>query len=104
MWWSRPGDAWQAETGLLRFGLGVDFQTDVNLRTIVKLADGFRSALLVVVLCIHLVIDAGLKRRKTVGSVRTNDVGLHGAGVSVGQIHDRVRQRIVAAVQHFASE
>ena len=46
----------------------------------------------------------GWKRRETVGALRANDIGFHRAGVSVGQVHDRVRQRIVAAVQHLARE
>src|SRR4030081_973916 len=46
--------------------LGADFQRDVNLRPIVKLADRFGAALAVVVLRVHLVIDAGLKRREAV--------------------------------------
>src|SRR5258708_9651152 len=83
---------------------GVDFQADVKLRTIVKLTDGFGAALAVVVLRIHFVIDAGLKSREAIGAVWANDIGFYGAGVSVGQVNDRVRQRIVTGIQHLASE
>jgi hypothetical protein len=55
--------------GLLGVGFDVDFQGDVNLRTVVKLADRFCAALAVVVLRVDLVIDAGKKGREAVGSV-----------------------------------
>src|SRR5258706_15808594 len=83
---------------------GVGLQADVKLRTIVKLTDGFGAALAVVVLRIHFVIDAGLKSREAIGAVWANDMGFYGAGVSVGQVNDRVRQRIVTGIQHLASE
>src|SRR6202522_25961 len=92
------------QKALLGFGFGVDFQADVNLRPIVELADGFRAAFVVVELGINFIIDAGQKRWKTVGAVGADDVGFHRAGVRVRQVDDRVRQRIVAAIEHLARE
>src|SRR5450755_1323394 len=89
---------------LLGISLGIDFQTDVNFGAIIKLADSFGAALTVAILRIDFVVRGGLKRREAVGSVWANDIGLHGAGVGIGQVYDCVGQRAVAGVQYLAGE
>src|SRR5436309_4547337 len=57
-----------------------DLQIEIDLGPIVELADSFGIALLALVLGVYLVVHAGGECRKTVGAVRTDDVGLHRAG------------------------
>src|ERR1035441_8374552 len=77
--------------GLFGFGLGVDFQHNVDDGAVVELAHGFCSALAVLELRVDFVIDGGLKRRKTIAAVRSDDVGFDRSRVRVGQVDHGMR-------------
>ena len=91
------GAAGQASTG-------IDLQVEVDLGTVVELADGFGIALTALELSVDLVVDGGGEGGKAIGAVRADDVGFHGASASVGDVNDGVGKRIVLRVEHFAEE
>jgi hypothetical protein len=86
-------------TGLL----GVDLEIDIDLWAVIELADRFGVAFVAVELGVNLVIDRG-ETGKTVSAVFADDVGFYGVGTGVGEIHDRVGDRIVMLIEDFAVE
>ena len=82
----------------------VDFQVEVDLRTVVKLADRFSVALAALVLGINLVVDGGGQRGKAVCTVRADDVGFNGSIAGIGDVDDCIRQGIVLRVEDLAEK
>ena len=82
----------------------VDFQIEIELGTIVKLADGFRIALFALVLGIDLVIHDCGKSREAVCSVGSDDVGLDGASAGIGEVDDGIREGVVLMIKNLAQE
>jgi hypothetical protein len=81
----------------------VDSEINVNLRTVIELADGPRIAFVVVVLRVDFVIHGG-KPWKTVAPVLSHDVGFDGVSPGIREIYDSADHWIVLLVEHFARE
>jgi hypothetical protein len=81
----------------------VDLEVDVNLGSVVELADRPGVTLVVVVLRVDFVVDGG-ESWKTVGAVLSHDVGFHGMGARVGEVHDGTDDGIILRIEDFAGE
>lgn len=84
--------------------LDVDTQNDVHNLSVVELAYGFGLALLPVELSVYLVIDVGRQFREVVRAVGSDDVAFNRPGAGIGEVHHRIGQRIIVAIEHFAGQ
>ena len=83
---------------------GVDFQVEIELGAIVKLADAFCIALFALVLSIDLVIDGGRESREAVSPVGSDDIGLDGASAGIGQIDDGIGEGVILMIKNLAKQ
>ena len=81
----------------------VDFEIDVNLGTIVELADRAGVAFVAFELGVHLIVHVG-ESRKAIGAVLPDDVGFYRMGPGVGEINDGTNDGIVMLIEHLAGQ
>ena len=79
----------------------VNLEVDGHLFAIIKLADGLAVALAALELSIDFIVDIRRQRRKTERAVRSHNIGLYRAVARVRQVDHRVRQGIVAVIEHL---
>src|SRR5213083_902085 len=87
-----------------RGSVGVDFEVNIDLGAVVELADGLGIALLALVLGIDFVVHRRGERRKAVGAVYSDNIGLNGPSAGIGDVDDGVGKRVVLRIEHFAEE
>ena len=82
----------------------VNLQVEVDLRAVIELADGFGLAFVAFILSVYLVVNSRGEGRKTVGAVRTDNVGLHGAIPRIRDVDDGVGHGVVLRIENLAKE